>query len=281
MFERLRRFFGLGAPRDVLIHAHQFKNAGTTLDDALQRSFGEAFYDHRDDDEMRRGAEYLGPWLKSNELLCAVSSHWITVPLPQQSDLRCHLMLMFRDPLERARSLYNFERRQEPAETPGSIKAKETSFLEYVRWQMLPEQGPALREFHTRYCSGNYLGDDLSGMYEIARSTVASTPLVGLVHRYAESMVLFEYHLHRFFPELDLSYRVLNSSGGHCGVLADRRASVERELAPVLDEYLAANHFDMLLFKEVEKRFDRNIAEVPDLEKRLEELRQRCESLTL
>ena len=39
----------LGPRRHVLIHAHLFKNAGTTFDFSLQRSFGEQFVDHRDD----------------------------------------------------------------------------------------------------------------------------------------------------------------------------------------------------------------------------------------
>ena len=39
--------------KQVILHGHIFKNAGTTLDWALKRSFGKAFVDHRRDDQMR------------------------------------------------------------------------------------------------------------------------------------------------------------------------------------------------------------------------------------
>ena len=35
--------------RNVILHYHLFKNAGSTLDWSLQRQFGAGFVDHRDD----------------------------------------------------------------------------------------------------------------------------------------------------------------------------------------------------------------------------------------
>jgi hypothetical protein len=145
--------------RQVLIHAHMFKNAGTTFDWSLQRNFREAFIDHRDDASMRKGADFLGPYLQRERTLHALSSHWITFPLPEPDHIDIHLVLFFRDPIERIRSVYNFERRQQPADTPGAKKAKELGFVEYVEWRMQSAPGPAIRNFHTRYCSGDYFGD--------------------------------------------------------------------------------------------------------------------------
>lgn len=265
--------------RHVLIHAHQFKNAGTTLDWSLQRSFPEAFFDHRDDDAMRGGADYLGSWLEDHRRVKVLTSHWITFPLPESERLKLHLLLLFRDPLERARSVYNFERRQLPAETPGSIKAKVVGFLDYVRWNLEPAQGPAIRNFHTRYCSGEYLGDNLEQKYEQALVTIESTPLLGLVHRYDESMVLFEHLLRPFFPDIDLSYQVLNTTGGDLGTLQQRRDQVLAELGPIMDDYRAANEFDLRLFQRVEQRFDQELEQVPELEARMRDLKRRCERI--
>ena len=197
--------------RHVLVHAHMFKNAGTTFDWSLKRSFGDAFVDHREDDLMKQGATYFGPWLTDHESCAAVSSHWITPPLPRPAGIDIWLCLLFRDPVERMRSVYQFERQQQGVETPGSIRAKQMTFREYMAWQMEPVPGPVVKNYQTRYCSGDYLGSDLPAMFERAREVVSATDLIGLVHRYDESMVLFEYRLSKVFPTLDLSYVVQNA----------------------------------------------------------------------
>jgi hypothetical protein len=252
-----------------------FKNAGTSFDWSLRRCFGDTFVEHHDDDAMRRGADYLEPFLQDQPHIKALSSHWITFPLPTPPTLECHLAMFFRDPIERMRSVYNFERRQLPAETPGSKKAKELNFLDYMRWQLQPMPGPVVKNFHTRYCSGNYLGEDLEGMYELALATVESTPLVGLVHRYDESIVLFEYLLHEKLPGLDLAYKRQNSSDDTDSTLEQRRQAVLSELAPMETDIIEANEYDLRLYELVTSRFERALSQVPDVPARLNELARR------
>lgn len=265
--------------RQVIVHAHMFKNAGTTLDWSLQRSFGDLHLDHRDDDKMREGASYLGPYLSQNTRINAVSSHWITFPLPSLHRTRLDLVLLFRDPIERIRSVYNFERQQQPAETPGAKKAKECSFKDYVSWQLQPMPGPVVKNFQTRYCSGEYLGDDLELLDRKARNTVASTPLIGLVERYEESMVLFEHLLKPDYPQLDLAYQVQNRSDSAQLDAAQRREQVLQELGDIADQVIAANQYDIDLYASVCQRFEEAIAQVPDLDSRVSELRQRNRAL--
>jgi len=261
--------------RPVLVHAHMFKNAGTTFDWSLQRSFSEAFLDHRDDDSMRKGAKFLGPFLRQEKELKAISSHWITFPVPELDDIDIRLALLFRDPIERIRSVYNFERRQEPAETPGAKMAKELEFVEYVKWRLQSAPGPAIKNFHTRYCSGDYFGENLEAMYEASVATIRSTPLVGLVHRYEESMVLFEHHLQQTFPDLDLSWQRKNTTEGNLPSLTERRQRVERELESIMDLVLESNRFDIQLYEEVEKQFERSLSRIPDLKLKLQDIRAR------
>lgn len=263
--------------RQLLIHAHMFKNAGTTFDNSLQGSFGDGFIDHRDDDDMRKGADYLGPYLQEHTEIQALSSHWITFPLPKVQDLDFHLALIFRDPLERILSVYRFEKRQ-PTDSPGVLKARELEFPDYVRWRLSDNVGPVIRNFHTRYCSGRYMDEDLDSMYELALQTLESTPLIGLVNRYDESMVLFEYHLAQYFPQLDLSSTHLNTSDEIWRSAEEKKALALRELEPVMDEVLDANQYDLKMYRQVEERFERSLEKVPDFSRRLDAFRARSEA---
>jgi len=271
---RLRR----SKARPVLIHAHMFKNAGSSFDWSLQRSFGDAFVDHRDDDLMKRGADYFGAWLEQHPHCQAISSHWITAPLPQVPGLQPLLCLLMRDPIERMRSVYQFERQQQDVDTPGSVRAKKLSFLDYMRWQIEPMPGPVVKNYQTRYCSGTYLGEDLPELFNRACSLLSATDTVGLVHRYDESMVLFEFHLRPYFPQLDLSYVRQNALSKSPQSLAEKRADVLEELAEISAEVLAANEYDLQLFALAEQRFDQLIARVPNFSERLASLQERNQS---
>ena len=260
--------------RHLLLHAHMFKNAGSSFDEALQRNFADAFTDHRDDENMRRGAAYLGPYLDGHAELRALSSHWVTFPLPVLPNVTIHPLLMFRDPIERILSVYRFERRQE-GDAPGVRRARESDFRDYVKWRLEEGVGPVIRNFHTRYCSGNYRGEDLDTMYTKAIDTLDSTPLLGLVHRYDESMAVFEFHLRAIFPELDLSGRVINTSDETILEYPARRERTLAELGPVIDDVVAANRYDLRLYDEVTSRFDNALEAIPDFTDRLQDLRQR------
>jgi hypothetical protein len=261
-------------PRHLLLHAHLFKNAGSSLDDSLRRNFGDTFTDHRDDDAMRRGATYLGPYIDSHPRLRALSSHWITFPLPKLPDVTIHPVLLFRDPLERILSVYRFERRQR-GDAPGVRQARQSRFREYVQWRLQDGVGPVIRNFHTRYCSGDYHGNDLDAMYARAIEILDSTQLLGLVHRYDESMTLFEYHLRPFFPDLDLSGKAMNTSDETPIAYVEKRQRALAELGPLLDDAVEANGYDLRLFAEVESRFETALKGIPEFTDRLRDLRQR------
>ncbi len=141
--------------RPVIVHCHLFKNAGSTLDWSLKRQFGAGFIDHRDDDSMRQGASFLGPYIESHTELSAISSHHVRLPLPVSEEFQILPIIALRHPIDRARSVYDFERRQE-ADTPGAIHAKKLSFADYIRWRMQPDVSPIIRNFHCSFCTSNF-----------------------------------------------------------------------------------------------------------------------------
>jgi hypothetical protein len=236
-------------PRPVIVHCHIFKNAGTTLDWSLQRQFGSGFVDHRDDDSMRKGAAFLGPFLQSNPDISAISSHHVQLPLPESTELELLPIIALRHPIDRARSVYDFERRQD-ANTPGAMQAKKLDFADYVRWRMRSDVAPTIRNFHCSFCTSTY--DSMIGeqQYLDSLALLTRTPLLVIVERYDESMLLLEDYLEPYFPDIDLSYVLQNATPDRSGTLAERIESIYTELGPELTrEFREKNHWDVQLYE--------------------------------
>lgn len=254
--------------RVVIAHGHIFKNAGTTLDWALARNFGEGFVDHRDNVPMRReGAPYLARYLADRPSVVAISSHHLCYPLPDVAGMRITPVYLLRDPIERVQSVYNFERLQEPL-TLGAINAKRFELPEYVDWRMLPETPPTIRDFQSRYLAGRLqpISEPMTAEWlEVAMATLREHAIVGVVERFDESMIAFEATLRTDFPGLDLSYVRQNTSTDP----ARTRVARIEELATTLgseryERLVANNRHDLALYEAARAVLDERLARIDD-----------------
>ncbi len=267
-------------PRPVIVHCHLFKNAGSTLDWSLKRQFGAGFIDHRDDDSMRRGASFLGPYIEGHTRLSALSSHEVRLPLPVSEAFQVLPIIALRHPIDRARSVYDFERRQE-ADTPGAIHAKQLSFADYIRWRMQPDVRPVIRNFHCCFCISNF--DTMIGEQEYFDSValLSRTPLLVIVERYDESMILLEHNLEQYFPDIDLSYVRQNETPGREGSLEQRVAAVFDELGAELTvEFREKNHWDMKLYEDAQAILNERLGSLGRIDSLLENFHARCRLLS-
>ena len=267
--------------RDVLLHAHIFKNAGSTLDWSLHRSFGEHFLPHRADKPMRQQpAETLRSSLEEHSGLLCLSSHALPCPAPKIEGVRFHTLLLLRHPLKRARSVYAFERQQE-ASTPGAQAAKRLSFEEYLRWRMRDDVGPTLRNFQTRYLAGQAARQPgyvtTRQTFQAALDFLTREPYAGVVERYADSMVTFEEALGGRFPALDLAYRPQNMTRAS---LSDESLDWLDDLGALRDELIDKNSYDLALYQVAQSILDESIASVEGFERKLEAFRSRQAALT-
>lgn len=265
--------------RKVLVHCHLFKNAGSTLDWSLKRSFGETFVDHREDAAMRSGKDYLASYLQQRRSLAALSSHHVQFPLPAEDGLEILPLILLRHPIDRARSVYVFEKRQE-AFTPGAIKAKELCFSDYIRWRLEEDVSPAVRNFHCSHLTSSRLKPINRPQYEAALAELTRSPLVGTVERYDESMVLFEHVLSNDFSGIDLSYISQN-------VTPDREQSIDIRIEAVLDElgseladeFCASNAWDIQLHEDANAILTERLGALAHIETRLDNFQRRCRLL--
>jgi len=269
--------------RHIIAHGHIFKNAGSTFDWSLQRGFGEAFLDHRDDQTMRQQkAKEVARIVADSGAIKAFSSHHLHSELPSVEGVVFAPVYLIRHPIARLASVYRFERKQD-AQTPGARMAKELSFKEYVRWRLEPETPPTIKNYQCRYLAGmlTMRNERVVGpvRFDAALATLRNTRCVGIVEDYDRSMVMFEASLKPNFPELDLAYVIQNTTQTAETTFDDKIAAVLDELDDLAPTVLRANTFDLALYEYAVGLLQHRFAALSDGESRLTEFRSRCDAL--
>ena len=192
--------------RDVIIHYHIFKNAGSTLATTLERNFGTRFVNFDSEDYNRRlwPHELVG-FLQANAHVVAVSSHHLRPPAQPMPGTAIHEVLVLRNPIDRIRSMYDFYHRAMVNEDPLTVEAKRLSlpvFLEYVieKWPNLIANAQV-----KLLANGGAKIPDREDAASAAR-LLGSLALVGVVEEFDICAVAGEHSLAKIFPALDLSY---------------------------------------------------------------------------
>ena len=265
--------------RDIIIHAHIFKNAGSTFDHTLKQNFADNFIEHREDHLVRSNAGFLHQFLNANPKVQAFSSHSI-YHFPQSTDsLHLHSVYFLRHPIERIRSVYNFEKKQPEDASSGAAMAKKMNFKEYVDWRMQDSSPATIRNLQTIFLAGiGHVGMKRHNIAELAMANLEKTPMHGVVDRYDESMIVLEDYLAPYFPQIDLSYVRRNVTD------TDFDTSVEVKSQRLLDELptdLARavqekNQLDMTLYQKANELLDQKLAAIADVGQRLAEFKERC-----
>ena len=267
--------------KDVIVHIHIFKNAGSSFDSSLRENFAETFVDHRDDADIVKGKQqYLMDYLNAHQDINAFSSHSIHFQ-PQSSEVfSLHPVYFLRHPIERIKSVYSFEKKQEPVNTKGARKAKDLSFNDYIKWYMEPTSPATIRNSQTIFLSGEGPAPQhMDNQFFKALNTLSNPEnLIGVVDRYDESVVVFEEALKTAFPNLDLSYIRRNVTDTDLKSTVDVKAkklldSMEKEIQELV---LANNKYDMKLYERANILLDQKIAQIENFEVRLNNFKDRC-----
>jgi len=268
--------------RQVLLHAHIFKNAGTTLDWSLRRSFGSDFLSSPDEERMRsRGRACLADLLTKQPGLKALSSHHMPCVAPDAgAGISYHRLHLLRHPFSRALSVYSFERRQN-AQTPGAMAAKQLELPEYLHWRMEPDVPGVLRNYQTAYIMGCHRpvvdSQEMAALFPGALEQLSRLRLVGLVERFDESMVLFETLLRPIFPALDLAYQPQNQSPVMpITACASQPAVTLETMGDAATSVVENNAYDLALYRLAENKFHRAITAIAGFEEKLRDFKDRC-----
>jgi len=270
--------------RQVLVHAHIFKNAGTTFDASLRRCFGECFVDHRDDQAFLKDRNaYLLDYLGEHPQVQALSSHSLHFRITGQPGLTLHPVYFLRHPLARVWSVYRFEQAQTGVDTEGPRRAKELDLNRFVDWYLQEGSPATIRNINTIFLSGTGPSPDhMDDKYRAAAQYLASGQAhICLVERYMDSMLVLEEMLGNVFSGLDLAWVRRNVSTSKPSQPVGESV---HELLDQLDPAVAlklheGNEHDLALYHQANALLDARLADISDLERKRQALGERCQAL--
>jgi hypothetical protein len=251
--------------RCVLLHYHVFKNAGSTLEEILARSFFEKFarIDFDPFDHAVTNSDLLA-FLENNPQITAISSHQIRYPLPAAPGYIFFDLCFLRDPLDRVRSMYQYFREKPRAGEPVSDLANRADLGGFVAGlvERLPEWANDLQVnllAHRSVDDAPPTEKDL----DLAIETMLKMSWLGLVDYFNESLVAGQHLLSPVFPNLDCAQPPVNVSGVRVPKLQDVCTE------PVYAELLRINALDLELLKRARAEVKRRFEMVPNHDARL------------
>lgn len=248
------------AVRNVLIHYHIFKNAGSSLDAILAESLGESWvpWDPGDADSVY-GPRDVAAFLRETPGARAISSHTLRPPAPVLEDTRVFPLIFLRHPILRAPSVYKYDRSLD-GETERQRVAQRSTFAEYVQWCFQADGVPIFRDFQTLHLSGEQLRYENPrharpdrNAFLRAVALLESLEVFGIVERFNESVAQFGRRLEHVFPEIAWRETRENVSESGLGTLEEIEAALGGDL---YERLVTANAYDMALYERALEFFE-------------------------
>jgi len=231
--------------RNILLHCHFFKNAGSSIDYALRRCFPQTLYENKTEFSIVDWNDFLASLLQAQPEIQAVSSHVFSLTPPKIEGIKFHCLTMFRHPIERVTSVAAYDKKRNfRNSTCNIIKNHKITLRGYIKSYLRDGTPASIRNVHTMRFAGEDRGTCPATQKDFNKAIAAlnQCPTVGLVNNGAfdESMVLFEEHLKPAFPNIDLSYIKQN--------VHQRPQSINQRLRQ-LEEQIGEELFNILLYK--------------------------------
>ena len=247
-------------PRPVVIHYHLFKNAGSSIDRALKENFGVTWAETESDHRLQPAL--VAEFLSENPWVSALSSHTATLPLPSVDGIDILPIVMLRHPVDRIRSVYEFERRQD-VDGIGANTAKGMTMKAFVAWRLDRFTEMKDRSFVNFQVERMALGSDEGSELERAQATIARLPFVGVVEAFDQSLERLEVLMRERFPKVRLHAYRQNVSPSAKGMLDEKLSAFRGHIGDDLFErLLEANHEDMVIWEAARESYQQDVVDV-------------------
>ncbi|GAB2191905.1 sulfotransferase family 2 domain-containing protein [Sessilibacter sp. MAH1] len=245
--------------RNIVLHYHLFKNAGTSVDAILKDSFGANWinWDKPLGDSATISPQEMECFINNNKHIQAISSHDLNPPLPY-GNFKVFPIVFLRHPIIRARSAYLFEWKKQL-----NLNEPKGSFLEYIRENIVDGIPGVVSNFQCYKLSNVVYGENYTRKnmpdFEVldrAKLFINSIPYFGLVEHFHQSLVRLHYYLKATFPNILVTNKQTNVTQNVATEVNTKLAQIQEELGEEIYTFLEKNNqLDLKLYNYAVNRF--------------------------
>jgi hypothetical protein len=251
--------------RLVILHYHIFKNAGSTIEDILDHSFGERFanVDTPAGEGLISNPD-LVRFFDARPDLRAFSSHQVRHPLPEAPGYLFFDICFLRDPIDRIRSIYTYFRQKPNLADPLSDLANRTALGDFIAG-MIQDYPLFVKNVQVNLlaCGGDS-DEPQPRDLDLATERMLATSFLGVVDCFDQSVAAGAHALRCAFPELDCGRPAVNVSDGLHGTVASRTVKLRQACSPeVYEELLRLNSLDRELVERARAEVLRRSQQIP------------------
>jgi len=197
--------------KNIILHHHFFKNAGSTLIDILKREFGEGFAEYHPSGESEGyfSDETLADYLCGKQPTAISSHHFIgqnynLSPLLNRQ-FRFYDFILVRHPLKRLLSMYSYYQTIDQSNHPIAQVAQRSTLHAFIEFLIREHPNYVLSPQVCNLAGCAILPPRANHLDEaIARLRICA--LCSTVEDFKKAMIAAEYFLKPMFPNLHLHY---------------------------------------------------------------------------
>jgi len=223
--------------RLVVVHFHLFKNAGTSVEASLQTAFGDGWVSYDGPTAAQRLSQSdIESHLHEHPEVSCISSHQVRPPLESTDEFRFLPVVFLRDPIDRLRSAYEFERNQGPV-SPSARAAAEGSLAEWIDFhngrgssQCANFQTMALTALRNDENGAPLARLPLADHVTSAKAFLGPLGAIGVVEEFDQSMDALQRWLQTEIPDFSWTSEFLNKGASSTTNLEARLDAVAAEL---------------------------------------------------
>lgn len=262
--------------REVWVHFHIFKNAGSTLDAALRRVFGPAWIELEGNDP--NGAM---PWddvvavLRTRPEIKVVSSHTLRFPAPKVPGFKFVPLFLIRHPIDRLASIYHFKRKNPATDSNEAAQvASNGTLADFLDFALMTSTTvpSAVCDAQTSWLAraGVYASVPTAADLAKAKAAVSSAAVAGIVEDLDRYLAVLEVRLSAAMPGVDLAVPDENRNAAREPSLLARLRKIRAAVPPALWKKLQQrNALDLALWRHTCRLAKQQFRAIPDAPVRL------------
>ncbi|MBX3303217.1 MAG: sulfotransferase family 2 domain-containing protein [Nitrospira sp.] len=268
--------------KNIILHHHFFKNAGSTLIDILKREFGEGFAEYHPSGESEGSFtdDMLAGYLHGKQLNAISSHHFVgqnyNLSLLLNKQFRFYDFILVRHPFKRLISMYSYYQTIEQSNHPIAQAAQRSPLHEFIQF-LIREHPNYLLSPQVAHLSACPVWPPLASHLDEAIARLRICALCSTVEDFKKAMIATEHFLKPMFPNLRLHYATETNRSprieGYDGTLS----SLEEVLGKTLFSTLVSmNELDIELCKAASGELECRTKEIPYYAELANDFESRC-----